>query len=216
MRRGEGAGTAHARARARGRRGAGRGEGRLHPGRARRVRQRRGAEADGRARRLLRPNIGLVLQNYIENKPKFLGIGNYTEEGFAVHGEGACRPTTRCSSARWRRKVKMPMGTDAVAGAHGQNARELVARVQGRRPEPDGRDRSARRRSPPNRWGSSKQIGSLAAGLQADIVAVDGNPLQDITALRRVLVRDEGRQSLQALGATTGTEVRDKSTAPRG
>src|SRR4029450_11559340 len=29
------------------------------------------------------PNIGLVLQNYIENKAKYLGIGNYTEEGFA-------------------------------------------------------------------------------------------------------------------------------------
>ena len=29
------------------------------------------------------PNVGLVLQNYIENKSKFLGIGNYTEEGFA-------------------------------------------------------------------------------------------------------------------------------------
>jgi len=24
-----------------------------------------------------------VLQNYLRNKPKFLGIGNYTEEGFA-------------------------------------------------------------------------------------------------------------------------------------
>ena len=29
------------------------------------------------------PNIGLVLQNYIENKKRFLGIGNYTEDGFA-------------------------------------------------------------------------------------------------------------------------------------
>ena len=29
------------------------------------------------------PNIGLVTQNYLENKAKFLGIGNYTEEGFA-------------------------------------------------------------------------------------------------------------------------------------
>ena len=27
-------------------------------------------------------------------------------------------------------KVKMPMGTDAVAGAHGQNAREIVTRVK--------------------------------------------------------------------------------------
>ena len=29
------------------------------------------------------PNIGLVTQNYLENKARFLGIGNYTEEGFA-------------------------------------------------------------------------------------------------------------------------------------
>ncbi len=28
-------------------------------------------------------NIGLVLQNYLENKPKYFGIGNYNEEGFA-------------------------------------------------------------------------------------------------------------------------------------
>ena len=29
------------------------------------------------------PNIGLVTQNYLENKARYLGIGNYTEEGFA-------------------------------------------------------------------------------------------------------------------------------------
>jgi imidazolonepropionase-like amidohydrolase len=29
------------------------------------------------------PNIGLVTQNYLENKQRFLGISNYTEEGFA-------------------------------------------------------------------------------------------------------------------------------------
>ena len=29
------------------------------------------------------PNIGLVIQNYLRNKSRFLGIGNYTEEGFA-------------------------------------------------------------------------------------------------------------------------------------
>ncbi len=31
------------------------------------------------------------------------------------------------------------------------------------------------------------QIGSIAPGLQADIIAVDGNPLTDITAVRRVV-----------------------------
>ena len=86
------------------------------------------------------PNIGLVLQNYIENKPKFLGIGNYNEEGFAFMEKAV--PTNYPMFKRaLAAKVKMPMGTDAVAGAHGQNAREIITRVQGRRAEPDGRDR---------------------------------------------------------------------------
>jgi len=44
-------------------------------------------------------------------------------------------------------------------------------------------------------------IGSIAVGLEADIIAMDGNPLTDITAVRRVsfvmkggrVVRDDGR-----------------------
>jgi imidazolonepropionase-like amidohydrolase len=31
------------------------------------------------------------------------------------------------------------------------------------------------------------QIGSIAPGLQADIIALDGDPLKDITAVRRVV-----------------------------
>ena len=31
------------------------------------------------------------------------------------------------------------------------------------------------------------KIGSIVPGLEADIVAIEGNPLQDITALRRVV-----------------------------
>jgi imidazolonepropionase-like amidohydrolase len=31
------------------------------------------------------------------------------------------------------------------------------------------------------------QLGRLAAGYQADIIALDGNPLEDITAVRRVV-----------------------------
>ena len=35
--------------------------------------------------------------------------------------------------------------------------------------------------------GMSDRIGSIAPGLEADIVATDGNPLEDITAVRRVV-----------------------------
>ena len=35
--------------------------------------------------------------------------------------------------------------------------------------------------------GMTDQIGSIAPGLQADIIALDGDPLKDITAVRRVV-----------------------------
>jgi len=34
--------------------------------------------------------------------------------------------------------------------------------------------------------GLEKQVGTIALGMEADLIAVDGNPLQDITAVRRV------------------------------
>ena len=130
------------------------------------------------------PNIGLVLQNYIENKKRFLGIGNYNEEGFASW-KRPCRPTTRCSSAALASKVKMPMGTDAVAGAHGQNARELVVRVTEGGQKPMDAIISATSLAAES-MGLGKEIGALVPGMTADIVAVQGDPLNDIAALRRV------------------------------
>jgi len=35
--------------------------------------------------------------------------------------------------------------------------------------------------------GMADKIGSLAPGMEADLVAVQGNPLDDITAVRRVV-----------------------------
>src|SRR5260370_5249577 len=34
------------------------------------------------------PNVGVVLQNYLRNKARYLGIGNYNEEGFAYMEKG--------------------------------------------------------------------------------------------------------------------------------
>jgi imidazolonepropionase-like amidohydrolase len=130
------------------------------------------------------PNIGLVLQNYIENKKRFLGIGNYNEEGFAFMEKAV--PTNYPMFKRAvAANVKMPMGTDAVAGAHGQNARELMVRVTEGGQKPMDAIISATSLAAES-MGLGREIGTLAAGMAADLVAVQGDPVKDITALRRV------------------------------
>ena len=42
-----------------------------------------------------------------------------------------------------------------------------------------------------------KEIGSLSPDIQADMIALDGDPTRDTTAVRRVGVRDEGRSRVQ-------------------
>jgi len=130
------------------------------------------------------PNIGLVLQNYVENKPRFLGIGNYTEEGFAFM-EKAIPTNYPMFKKALAAKVRMPMGTDAVAGGHGQNAREIITRVKDGGQAPIDAIIGATSLAAES-IGLDTRIGALAPGLQADLVAVDGNPLQDIETLRRV------------------------------
>lgn len=130
------------------------------------------------------PNIGLVLQNYIENKAKYLGIGNYNDEGFAFM-EKAVPTNFPMFKRALAAKVKMPMGTDAVAGAHGQNAREIITRVNDGGQNPMDAIIGATSLAAES-MRMQDTIGSLAPGLEADIIAVDGDPLQDITAVRRV------------------------------
>ena len=129
------------------------------------------------------PNIGLVLQNYIENRDRFLGAGNYTDEGFAFM-EKAVGIKGEMFKRALQSGVKMPLGTDAVAGAHGQNAREIIARVEeGQAPMAAliGATSLAA-----DSLGLGKTIGTLAPGFEADIIAVAGDPLTDIRQLRRV------------------------------
>jgi imidazolonepropionase-like amidohydrolase len=131
------------------------------------------------------PNIGLVLQNYLENKSRFLGIGNYTDEGFAFM-EKAVPLNFAMFKQAVAAKVKMPMGTDAVAGAHGQNAREVLVRVKDGGQSPMDALVGATSLAAES-LGMHDTIGSLLPGLEADIVAVEGDPVRDVTVLRRVV-----------------------------
>jgi imidazolonepropionase-like amidohydrolase len=82
--------------------------------------------------------------------------------------------------------LKVVFGTDAVAGAHGRNAEEFVDRVRDCGVDPMAAMVSSNSVGA-EALGLSDQIGSIAPGLQADIIALDGDPLKDITAVRRVV-----------------------------
>jgi len=132
------------------------------------------------------PNVGLVLQNYIENKQKFLGIGNYTEEGFAAMEKGVPVVIDMFKRALKVPGLKIVYGTDAVAGAHGRNIEEAIVRVQQGGQKPADAIVSLTSRSAES-MRMQDRIGAIAPGLDADLVAVDGDPLADITALRKVV-----------------------------
>lgn len=132
------------------------------------------------------PNIGLVLQNYLENKPKFLGSGNYTEEGFAFMEKGLAITLATFKKALTHKNLKIVYGTDAVAGAHGRNYEEFIVRVRDGGQDPMAALESVTSISAES-MNMADQIGSLAPGMQADIVGFDGNPLQDVTAARRAV-----------------------------
>jgi imidazolonepropionase-like amidohydrolase len=132
------------------------------------------------------PNIGLLLQNYISNKDRFLGIGNFTAEGFAFMEKGIPLNLDVFKRAIKVRGLKLLMGTDAGAGAHGRNVEEIIYRVQKAGQSPNDALVAATSLNA-EALGMANQIGTLAAGMQADLIAVEGDPLKDITALGRVV-----------------------------
>ena len=132
------------------------------------------------------PNIGLVLQNYLENKAKFLGSGNYNEEGFAFMEKGVAISRDTFKKALTHKNLKIVYGTDAVAGAHGRNYEEFIVRVRDGGQDPMAALESATSISAAS-LNLGDQIGSLAPGMQADIVGFDGDPLRDVTAARRAV-----------------------------
>jgi imidazolonepropionase-like amidohydrolase len=132
------------------------------------------------------PNIGVVLQNYLQNRQKFLGIGNYTEEGFASMERAIPIAKDTFRRALQVAGLKVVYGTDAVAGAHGHNIEEAIVRVQDGGQKPMEAIVSMTSLSAES-LGMQDTLAAVASGMQADLVAVEGNPLSDITALRRVV-----------------------------
>ena len=130
------------------------------------------------------PNF-LVLHNYLDNKPNFAGIGNYNEAGFQSMQE-VLKPLNAVVQNARKHRVKIVFGTDAVAGAHGRNAEEFVYRVRDAGMPPMEALVGANSIAAES-LGMADRIGTIATGFEADLIAIDGNPLEDITAVRRVV-----------------------------
>jgi imidazolonepropionase-like amidohydrolase len=131
------------------------------------------------------PNIDLVFRNYFENKSHYLGIGNYTEEGFAQMKLAVPKALHVFKLALATPRLKVVFGTDAVAGSHGRNFQELEYRVTTGGQSPINAITSATSLAAES-LGLGDRVGTIAGGYEADLIAVDGNPLRDINALSHV------------------------------
>jgi imidazolonepropionase-like amidohydrolase len=125
------------------------------------------------------PNL-LVLHNYLENKASY----TFTDAQLKTIADGLA-PTEEVIRHARAKGVKLVFGTDAVAGAHGRNAEEFIYRVKDAGETPmnallSGTSVSA------TALGLGNRVGTVAAGFDADLVAVSGDPIQDITAVRNV------------------------------
>jgi imidazolonepropionase-like amidohydrolase len=134
------------------------------------------------------PQAGLLLETYLLYKYKYVGTPFFptTLEGFAPMEKILPMNHELLKRAVKTRGLKIVFGTDAVAGAHGRNAEEFIDRVRDGGVEPMAAMVSANSLGA-EALGMADQIGSIAPGLQADIIALDGDPLKDITAVRRVV-----------------------------
>lgn len=103
-------------------------------------------------------------------RPKALSVGPQIQQTFA---------------RAWKAGVPILFGTDCGVCEHGSNAKEFAYMVEA------GMPALAAIRSatiePARFLGIADRLGSLEAGKVADIVAVPGDPLEDITVMQRVV-----------------------------
>ena len=131
------------------------------------------------------PQCELVSRNYLDHKEWFRGIGNYNDEGFAATERALGLRRALVKRYLATPGLKVVYGTDAVAGAHGQNGRDLVCRVRQNGESAVDAITSATSLSAES-LGLATEIGRIAPGYQADLVAFDGDPRTDPEAFMRV------------------------------
>jgi len=102
-------------------------------------------------------------------RPKALAVGPQIQKTFA---------------AAYKAGVKIAFGTDAGVYPHGDNAREFELMTEAGMPANEALQSATRNAAQLlGRW---DELGSLDAGKLADLVAVPGNPLDNISLMKQV------------------------------
>lgn len=110
-------------------------------------------------------------------RPKAIAVGSQIQEMFA---------------RAYRAGVKIAFGTDQGVAPHGDNAREFAYMVEAGMPPLEALRAATLHGA--TVMGVERQLGTLEAGKLADIIAVQGDPARDITAMQRVtFVMKDGR-----------------------
>ena len=133
------------------------------------------------------PQAGQLVQNYLDNRDRYAGTPYFPKTPQEFEPMKELLPIVHDVIQRARKisGLKMVFGTDALASMHGRNAEDLINRVvEGGVAPMDALVSANSVAAEAMKMGD--QIGALAPGLEADIIAVDGDPLKDITAVRHV------------------------------
>jgi imidazolonepropionase-like amidohydrolase len=138
---------------------------------------------------------------------------------------GALHPSVREKAARigpliqgafgraWKGGVKIAFGTDSGVSKHGENGREFGYMVEAGMPALEAILSATRNAS--DLLGASDRVGSIQKGRLADVIAVNGDPLKDITEMQRVTfvmkggVVHKGGATAKAAGSEPAAKAAD-------
>ena len=151
------------------------------------------------------PQCRLVLQHFLEHRSMVSHLVGYDSAAFALMERMLPTLPVLTRAALATPKLKLIYGTDALAGSHGRNATDLICRVLDAGQSPMDALVAATSRNA-EALGLGAEVGRIAPGFRADLIALEGNPLEAIEAVERVrFVMRDGKVFLGPGGAVPGS-----------
>ncbi|HVI57572.1 MAG TPA: amidohydrolase family protein [Luteimonas sp.] len=139
----------------------------------------------------------IIAGKYVEEKASVPG---YYPPQVAAKARQVGPIIQKTAGRAYKAGVKIAFGTDAAVYPHGQNAKEFAYMVDAGMPPAYALQAATTHAA--ELLKKSKDLGSIEPGKYADIVAVPGNPLEDITLMQKVgfvmkagqVYREDGRE----------------------